>query len=371
MTGISFPFIMKQIIILFFIFLCSAAIAVSPAFAEDIEGNTRVVTDLAGLKIEIPYDATYATLGGPLTQLPYVFGAGDAIVAISAGADNPIMHRLDPKSIEKPVVRNGMTNINVEELLKAAPSAAIAYLPDGQLVSGKTDIPVFYFTGSMSDSFDDFRHQMLVMGEFFNNPEAGERYNQYFDDMLAMIDERIGDIPREERTVVFIGEGQNHLASLGGDTFVSALIEAGGALNAVKEISSASGKEEGLHSGFTEVTMEDVIGANPDIIIIDTGSIEDIQNEERWKSIEAVKSNNIFIRPSGVYTWSRPTAESAVLFPLYIAYMAYPERFEDMSLIEEFKTFYLEIFNVELTDEEISNIISGYYTITFPDGQHG
>ena len=361
---------MKQIIFLFLILLCSTAL-VSPVFAENAEENMKTITDLAGLTIEIPENATYATLGGPLTQLPYVFDAGDSIVAISAGAANPIMDKLDPKGSEKPVVRNGMTNINLEELLKAAPSAVIAYLPDGQLVSRKTEIPVFYFTGSMSDTFDDFRHQMVVMGEFFSNPEAGTRYNNYFDDMLAMIDERVADIPREDRAVVFIGEGQNHLASLGGDTFVSALIEAGGALNAVKEISSASGKEEGLHSGFTEVTMEDVIGANPDIIIIDTGTLEELENEDRWKSIEAVKSGNVFIRPSGLYTWSRPTAESAVLFPLYIAYIAYPEQFEDINIVEEFRAFYQEIFNLELTDEEINNIISGYYTATSLTSDHG
>jgi iron complex transport system substrate-binding protein len=362
---------MKQIFILFLIVLCSTVLTMSLVFAENTEENMRTVTDLAGLMLELPDNATYATLGGPLTQLPYVFGAGDSIVAISAGAENPIMDKLDPKNREKPVVRNGMTNINIEELLQAAPSAVIAYLPDGQLVSRKTNIPVFYFTGSMSDSFDDFRRQMLFMGDFFNNPEAGVRYNRYFDDMLVMIDERVSDIPHEERAIVFIGEGQNHLASLGGDTFVSALIEAGGALNAVKEISSASGKEEGLHSGFTEITMEDVIGANPDILIIDTGTLKDLENEDRWKSIEAVKSGNVFMRPSGVYTWSRPTAESAVLFPLYIAHIAYPERFQDINIVEEFRAFYQEIFNLELTDEEITNIISGHYTGENSSSDHG
>jgi hypothetical protein len=51
--------------------------------------------------------------------------------------------------------------------------------------------------------------------------------------------------------------------------------------------------------------------------------------------------------------------------------MAYPDRFDDINLFLEFQAFYREIFDLKLRDEQTNNIISGYYTAIFSQGEHG
>ena len=336
---------------------------ITPVFSEE----TRVVTDMAGREIIIPKDnARFATLGGPLTQLPYIFGAGDQIIAMSEGGNSSLMLELDPGVKSKPIVRTCSGSTNIEELLKANPDAVIAFMTDGQIVEAKSSIPVIYYLSSMSDTYDDLKYQMSVLGEVFNNPEAAIRYNAYLDETLALIQDRVGSIPEDERKVVFLGEGQHHLASVGGDTFISQnIMQAAGLVNAIDNIRSAQAKEVGLHKGFAEISMENVIWANPDIILIDVGKPDDILSADQWKSIKAVRNGEVYIRPSGLFTWSRPSAESAVLFPLWLAITAYPERFSDISLHDEVKRFYREIFGTEFSDESIDRIIQGAYASEF------
>lgn len=354
---------MKKLIILCLITLVILSGSILPSMAE----QTRTVTDMAGRQVTLPAQGTtYATLGGPLSQLPYIFGAGDQVIAMSEGGNSSLMQELDPAVKDKPIVRTCSSNTNIEELLKANPSAVIAFMTDGQLVEAKTEIPVIYYLSTMSDDFDGLQEQITVFGKVFDNPEAAERYNTYLDNTLSLIRDRVGSIPPEDRKTVFLGEGQDHLASVGGDTFVSrSIMEAAGIRNAVEDIQSSKGKEVGLHVGFAEISMEHIIMADPDIILIDTGSPEDLYQARQWQEIAAVKNKQVYVRPSGLFTWSRPSAESAVLFPLWLAVTAYPERFSDISLHDEVKRFYKEIFGVELSDTAAARIIDGSYSSEF------
>ena len=350
--------ISSTIILLLFILSLNGA-----ALGEEM----RVVTDMAGREISLPtQEARYATLGGPLSQLPYLYGAGDQVVAMSAGGDSPLMLKMDPAIATIPIVRNGMTNINLEELLKTEPSAVIAFLPDGQLIEAKTKIPVIYYTGSMSDTFEDIIDQVTLFGEIFDNPQKAEMYNAYLDKNLNLIKERTASLTPEERKQIFLGEGNLHTVSVGGDTFVSYCMEAAGLTNAVVTIQSAQSKQEGLHSGFTEIPMENILWADPDIIMIDTGIPDDLLTNPQWKQITAIKEGEVYIRPGGLFTWSRPSIESAALFPLWMAVTAYPDLFNDVSLKDEFKQFYKDFFDLELTDSEADNIINGEYTAVLP-----
>jgi iron complex transport system substrate-binding protein len=115
--------------------------------------------------------------------------------------------------------------------------------------------------------------------------------------------------------------------------------------------------------------MEQVLKWNPDIIVIDTGSPEDVYNDPKWASIKAVQKRQVYRQPNGVFVWNRPTAESAVLHPLWMAKTAYPDRFSDISMTDEVRKFYREIFSYELTDEQANKILSGEYASAISAGK--
>jgi iron complex transport system substrate-binding protein len=162
--------------------------------------------------------------------------------------------------------------------------------------------------------------------------------------------------------VVFNGYSSNHLVTLGGDTFMHKQIELAGCINATGKILT-SGVRADLHAGLAEVSMEKVLGWNPDILVIDFGTPQDLYQDPKWKSVKAIQNKMVFKQPVGVFIWDRPTAESAVLHPLWLAKMAYPELFADINLLQEIKTFYREIMDFKLNDEQANAILSAKYTL--------
>jgi iron complex transport system substrate-binding protein len=111
--------------------------------------------------------------------------------------------------------------------------------------------------------------------------------------------------------------------------------------------------------------MEKVLEWNPDMLIIDFGSPAEVYDSPKWKSINAVKNKKVFKQPIGIFIWDRPTAESAVLHPLWLAKMAYPDRFADIDLVREIKKFYRETMSFDLTDEHAEAILAAKYTLSF------
>lgn len=330
--------------------------------------GTRTITDMEGNQIVLPSEgATFGVFGGPISQVPYLLGANASVTAVTKGPQMmEMMQEMDPGIVNKPAPRTTNGNVNIEELLVTNPGCVIAFDVDGEIVESHTDIPVIYLSGTMSDGFDEMRREIVFMGEVFQKPERAQAYINYLDDTLAFLRERTADIPEDERVTVFLGEGVSHLQTLGGDTFFTEWTDAAGCKNAVSAIETTQGQQEGMHSGINEISMEQVLAVDPYIIIIDTGRPADLAADARWKELRAVKEGRVYKEPTGLFLWSRPSAESAVLYPLWLAYAAYPDRFDDVPLTDRVKDFYAEIFGYTISDEQAQKVIDGTYgSVTF------
>ena len=335
--------------------------------AAEIPAGFRAVTDMKGNEIMLPIeDAKYAVLGGPISLTPYLFGVQDDVIAVTKGPQKmKMMQLMDPSIKDKPAPRTTNGNVNVEELLMAAPDCVISFEVDGQIVEEHTDIPVIYLTGSMGDGFSEIKNEVRFFGGVFQNEEKAEKYCAYLDDTLAFIDERLAGVSEDEQASVYLGEGLDHLAILGGDTFMNEWLAAAHCRNASYDIDTAAGKNEGLHSGFKEISMEQVLAADPGIIVINEGSPEDLTKDSRWREIRAVGDGRVYMAPAGLFIWSRPSVESAVLYPLWLAFHVYPEHFSDVSLEEEYIKFYKEIFDFEIDSKLANAVITGGVSQTF------
>jgi iron complex transport system substrate-binding protein len=129
--------------------------------------------------------------------------------------------------------------------------------------------------------------------------ERAQEYNAYLYSKLKSITNVSSKIPYDKRPKVL------HLVSLsplcvdGGGTAVSAWIEAAGGVNAAEEVKG----------GITqEVSMEQILKWNPDIIILSVNAKskekEQIMNSESWNKIKAVQNNKVFVNPEGAFVWS-------------------------------------------------------------------
>lgn len=324
--------------------------------------ESRVITDMKGNKVVVPRDLTrVALLGGPTGQIAYILGVQDRLCAITGSiATSELINIFDPSIAKRPVVRTVSGSVNIEELIKSNAQLVIGGDTDGEIVRGKTDIPVAYFDDSTGDRLEEIKRELMFYASVFEAEDRAEIYNNYLDSIIALVKERTSSIPENERKVIYNGYNSSHLVTLGGDTFMQERIELAGCINASKEVGT-SRKQEGLHSGLGEVSMELVLKWNPDIIVIDMGSLNDLKKDSRWNSINAVKNGKVYTQPAGAFIWDRPTAEAAVLHPLWMAKTAYPEKFKDISFRDEVKRFYKKVFGFNLTEKHARMIEDGSF----------
>jgi iron complex transport system substrate-binding protein len=335
--------------------------------------KTRIITDMTGRKIVVPDPLTrVALLGGPTGQIAYILGARNQLCAVTQSLKtSELIHMMDPSVKDLVAPRSTSGQINVEELIVSNPQLVIAGDLDGSIVEKKTRIPVAFLKSTMNLSHDHLKAEIRFYGMVFGKESRAEKYVLYLQKITDLVQSRTRDIPQNKRKVVFNGYSSNHLVTLGGDTFMQRQIELAGCRNATEKILSSGTREGGLHSGLAEVSMEKVLGWNPDILVIDFGSPSDLYSDPKWKSISAVKNSMIFKQPIGIFIWDRPTAESAVLHPLWLAKMAYPDRFADIDLTQEIKQFYREIMSFNLTNDQAEAILSAKFTLSFANRGFG
>lgn len=329
-------------------------------------GKTRWITDMIGNKMKVPDPLTRVALfGGPTGQIAYILGAREQLCAVTSTLKrSELVLAFDPSIKDLPGPRSTSGHINIESLLISRPQLVIAGTLDGSIVHKKTGIPVAYTVSTMNHDTNLLKNEIRFYASVFGKEERGERYIAYLDKTLALIKSRTDSIPTEKRKKVFNGYGPKHLVTLGGDTFMHERIITAGCSDATSAISTV-GVKEGLHSGLSEMSMEKVLGWNPDILVIDSGTAEEIYRDPRWKTVNAVKNHQVFKQPVGVFIWDRPTAEAAVLYPLWLAKTAHPELFADVDMVKEVKKFYGEIMSFNLSDAQAHELLNGDFGIGF------
>ena len=329
-------------------------------------GKTRWITDPLGRRIQVADPLTRVALfGGPTGQIVYILGARSQICAVTSSLKgSELVNAFDPTVKNLPGPRSTSGHINVEELLMTDPQLVVAGTLDGSIVEKKTRIPVAYTESTMNENFDSLKREIRFYAAVFQKETRGEKYISYLDKTVAFIRSRTGAILAARRKKVFNGYSQSHLVTLGGDTFMHERIVTAGCIDATASISTA-GSKEGLHMGLSEMSMERVLAWDPDILIIDFGEPEDLYKDPKWKNVKAVRNRQVFKQPVGVFIWDRPTAEAAVLYPLWLAKIAYPEYFKDVDLVKEVKRFYSECMSFDLTDAQARALLDGSFGIAF------
>lgn len=333
--------------------------------------RTRVITDMRGRQVQVPDPLQrVALLGGPTGQIPYLLGARSKVCAVSKALKaSDFLKLMDPDVVRIPAPRGTSGHIQMETLIMSNPQLVLAGDLDGSIVAKKTGLPVVFLENDMGGGREMLKKEIRFYADVFDSRERGEKYIAYLEKITAFINSRVADIKPETRKVVFHGFGPNHLVTLGGDTFMRERLETAACINATNRVHT-SGKKDGYHSGLDEVSIENVLEWNPDILVIDSGTPQALYDDPRWKTVRAVQKRQAYVQPVGIFIWDRPTAEATVLHPLWLAKIAYPERFRDMDITSEVIRFYKEIMDFTLSREQAVKLLAGGFRVRFGQGQH-
>ncbi|MBS6726755.1 MAG: ABC transporter substrate-binding protein, partial [Haemophilus parainfluenzae] len=171
---------------------------------------------------------------------------------------------------------------------------------------------------------------------------------------IQFVESRLKGLKDEQRpTVLHITKGSDLFMIDGGKSMIGEWIKLAGGKSVLPD-----------EANMVTVTVESIIQANPDVIIIGSSgnkakaAIEKIKADPAWQSISAVKNNRIYANPTGTFPWDRYSAEEALQI-LWAAQLFHPEQFKDLNMVEKTQAFYKKYYGYELSKENAEQILKG------------
>lgn len=319
--------------------------------------DKQTITDMGGTKVEVPTKINAIADGWPAhNEVLVMLGQGNKIVSTVENAvkGRPWLSVVNPQ-MKKASLAFTSTDVNTEELLKAKPD--IAFVPTKNLISKPTDagIPTVYLTFTTFDGLKDcFKLSGKILGA--DAEKKANNYIKYLDDKLKSIQAVTSKIPENQKPKVLHITSLNPLTIDGTNTIIDSWIKVAGGINAASNVSGNS----------KVVSMENILQWNPDVIIFSSNTvnnptdrntaIEKLSSDPTWSKINAVKNKKMYVNPDGAFLWDRYGAEEALQIQ-WAAKTLYPDKFTNIDMTKETKSFYKTFLNYNLTDNQTDRIL--------------
>lgn len=302
------------------------------------------VVDSAGRQVEIEQPIRrVVVLNGRAAEMMRAIGAADRIVAT-----NSAMKERDaafwPELSQLPAVGSAFEP-NMEIIAELRPQLVIAYARrpgstfDEQMA--KFGIPTLRLDCYWPEEVvDDAR----LLGRLFGQQDEAEKLVAFIEDWRALIQERIAEVPADERPAVFV-ESYGNLRGAGPGTAGHSMCVLAGGRNIVEELGTRN----------PTVSSEWILERNPFAIVKAVSASaggygaddakgmlavrEEIMARTGWRNLRAVREGRVYLVSSNV--WLGP---SHVAAQAQLAKWFYPERFADIEpkdiLREYIETFH-------------------------------
>ena len=355
--------------------------------------DTITITDHADRQVEVPKDIQRIAVCDiyPLPSvLAVFFDSADKIVGMPmpsmTAAQNGLLGQLYPEILNAETGYIEDVNVNMEELAKLDPdvvfySASSSELGDQLANAGFAAVAISVNKWDYN-CIETLNNWIALLSQMFPDSDKAAIVEEKSNAMYDMVQERVKDIPDEERANAFFlfQYSDTTLLTSGKQFFGQWWADAIGVLFQYSDTTLlTSGKQFfgqwwadaiGAKNVATElstdnsvaVNMEQVYAWNPDLIFMTNFNAyypDDLYNNTvegyDWSAVKAVQDKRVFKMPLGMYRSYTPGVDCPVTL-LWMAKTAYPEKFEDVDVIAEAKTYYKEVFGIDLTDEQAQSI---------------
>ena len=346
---------MKHIVVFLLAIMTALCMLAGCGTENASQGNqsaTRVVKDIDGTDVTIPKDITkVADLWHANNQVVLMLGGADTLVSTTKNVQGlPWFAQVYPRIKEIPAPVKG-TDVQMEEIQKVKPQVVLASNKNQIEMARNAGIPAVRVNFA---DYEGLRKTVTITADVLGGkaPEIAKQYIAYLDGKIKFAEEKTKAISDEERpSVLHIVGGDNLLKVDGHKTIIDEWIRYAGGKNAI----TADGPQ-------ITVTIEEIVKANPDIIIIggtqSRKGIEQLMNDPQWASLKAVQNGRVYSNPVGTFNWDRYSAESALQI-LWAAKLIHPELFSDVDLVKETQDFYKTFLHYDLSADDAQRIING------------
>ena len=342
--------------------------AVQETVGEDTNKGTHVIVDHAGYEVEVPYEINRIAVGGILplpSVLAVFFDSAEKIVGMApnsmSAAKNGLLGELYPEILDAKTDYINGSEVNLEELMKLEPD--VVFYNASQAEQGEQLRNAGFAAVAISvnkweyNAIETLNEWIKLLSELFPENDKAKVVAAYSEKMYHLVQERVADLSEEERERVFFlyKYTETSMETSGEKFFGQFWAEAVGAVNVAEELGT---------DNQVAANMEQIYVWDPSMIFITNfteAMPEDLYTNAignyDWSAIDAVKNEKAFKMPLGMYRSYTPGVDTPVTL-LWFAKTTYPELFADIDIVEETKTYYQEVFGIELSDAQAASIFA-------------
>jgi iron complex transport system substrate-binding protein len=336
-----------------FLAASSAALLAPRLFASS--ARAAGVADATGRTLPIPEQVARVFPAGPPAAIMLYTLAPDLLLGWPRANRPEECAYMLPDVCAKPEIGRltGRGNTaNLESVIALKPdlivdigSTRATFVSLAKRVQEQTGIPYALLDGR----FDAIPATYLKLGELVHRPDDAKKRAGYAERTLKSVQERIANIPQDRRPRVYYARGPRGL--------VTGL---GGSINVETIELLAQNVAGGTHGGLANVSIEQVLLWNPDVIItIDQDFAANVRRDPAWSSVAAVKSGRVHLSPKMPFGWvDFPPSVNRLIGLWWLGKILYPDRFPE-DLHDLTRDFYATFYHRTPTPEQIEHVLAG------------
>ncbi len=329
----------------------------SSSSSESAQPETRIFKDSLGREVELPAKITRICPSGHTAQQVLLTMAPDLMVGLSQKLNDDQLKVFGSQFKDKPVfgaVLGAKDDLNREAVAAAAPQVIIdtgqAKKDTGSSLDALQEqlgIPCIFIEAKLSD----FGSAYKSLGDLLDMQDRGDELSAYCTKVYDDTESAMKKIPQGDRVNAAYLLGDNGLNAIAKTSFQAQVIDM--VANNVVEVNDVSGKGSG-----NEISLEQMALWDPDVIIFQKGSVyKTVGDDPAWASISAIKNGNYFEVPSSPWCWmNNPPTVNMLMGMQWLPRLLYPNVFDD-SIQDVTRAYYKTIYNYDLTDAELSEML--------------
>lgn len=327
------------------------------AAGEETAGNTRVFIDSVGREVEISAEVDAIAPSGPLAQMVLYTACPDKLAGIAIEFSDEAKQIIDEKYWK--MTKFGQlygksASLNKEALIEAAPDVIVdigeakeSIAEDLDNLQTQLDVPVVFIEATLGTMDAAY----AKIGELIGDTSETDLLAEYCRNVSEKADEISAALDEDEKVTVYEALGDTGLRTNARGSFHAEVIEKAGGVNVadVEVVSMGSG---------SDVSLEQVIKWNPDVIITETEDVyQMIKTDKAWAGLDAVKNGKVYKIPTVPYSaMGNPPSVNRVFGVLWLGNILYPERY-GINITEELQKFYQLFYHVDVDEGRAAEIL--------------
>ena len=282
--------------------------------------SATTITDDMGKTVTIPaVPQRIISLSPSTTEILFGLGLDDRIVGVTEYCDYPAEARDKPKI-------GGYSTVSIEKVIAQKPDLVVASFGNGEELVDQLQSLDMTVISMDPQTISDVMNDITIIGEATGTPENASDLRGGLEARIQNVEDtasRADDRPKVAHVI-----WNDPIYVSGSGTFQDEMIRMAGGVNAFPSI-----------DGWKNIGIEDFITANPDVLIVNTGSgmggdvdviAKYFREEPRFANVAAISNNRIYLIDSDMVDRAGPRIVDALED---FARDVHPELYKDTSTV--------------------------------------